>query len=81
MNLIVIWKVRLNRDKRFRSKLLYAVLEEWIFGNVHVPLYDVEIYRNDSYWWSKEVLKIWSTGLRFKESLPTVRGLISENLE
>ena len=50
MNLIVIWKVRLNRDnKRFRSKLLYAVLEKGIFGNVRVPLYDVEIYRNDSY--------------------------------
>ena len=48
MNIIVIWRISLNRDyKRFRSKFQYAVFEKWIFENFRGPFYDDLIYKDD----------------------------------
>ena len=59
MNLIFIWIVNQNRDKkkRFRWKFFHAILEKWIFENFRGHVYDGVIYRDGSYLWSNEEQK------------------------
>ena len=42
----------------------YAVLEKWIFENFRGPFYDDVIYRDYSYLWSNEEIKIKAKDLR-----------------
>ena len=59
MNLILIWKIRSNKDnKHLRSKFQYAVLEKLIFQNFWEYFYDDVIYRDDSHVWSNKEFKI-----------------------
>ena len=59
MVLSAIWTESLNRDnKDFRSNLLYAVLEKWIFEYFCELFYDDVIYKDGSNLWSYERLKI-----------------------
>ena len=58
-------KFLFNRnEKRLSSKLYHAVLEKWILKFFRGSFYDDVIYRDDSYLWSNEWIKIKDKDVR-----------------